>query len=239
MTRPQTRIVVTGLGIVSPIGLNVPDFRQSLFAGESGIKPVTRYDDRIADLRVAAEIQDFNERDHFSEKALVLMDRFAQFAVVSAREAVADSGLDFKDQAEHKYTLGSLGQRTAVVHGTGIGGQDTQDENYRKLCEGAKRTHPFTIPKLMPNAGASQISMEFGITGPSLTTATACASTAHAMAMAMLLLRSGQIHAWSCPRRRRRPGIHRHHPRHPGTNRPGHHELPGTGSEMRSGLRTQ
>ena len=189
---PRPRIVVTGLGVVSSIGLNVPDFRDALFAGKSGIQPITRYDDRIIDMRVAGEIRDFDERKHFSEKHLVLMDRFAQFAVVSAREAVADSGLDFKGEAENKYVPGSLGQRAAVVHGTGIGGQDTQDENYRKLCEGAKRTHPFTIPKLMANAGASQISMEFGVTGPGLTTATACASSAHAIAIAALLLRAGQ-----------------------------------------------
>ena len=190
MNRP--RIVVTGLGIVSPIGLNVPDFQAALFAGRSGIKPITRYNDQHIDMRIAGEIQDFDARQHFREKQLGFIDRFAQFAVVSAREAVADSGLDFKDAAENKYVRGSLGQRTAVVHGTGIGGQDTQDENYRKLCEGGKRTHPFTIPKLMPNAGASQISMEFGVTGPSLTTATACASSAHAIAMAVLLLRAGQ-----------------------------------------------
>ena len=186
------RIVITGLGIVSPIGLNVADFRQALFNGVSGIRPITRYDDRNVGMRIAGEIRDFDPRDHFTEKALHLTDRFAQFAVVSAREAVADSGLDYQSAADHKYAPGGLGQRTAIVHGAGIGGQDTQEENYRKLHQGAKRLHPFTIPKLMPNAGASRISMEFGVTGPSLTTATACASSAHAMAVAVLLLRSGQ-----------------------------------------------
>ena len=189
---PSRRIVVTGLGIVSPIGLEVADFQKALFSGVSGIKPITRYDDHIVGMRIAGEIRDFEARDHFTEKALHLTDRFAQFAVVSAREAVADSGLDFKAAANDKYTRGSLGQRTAVVHGTGIGGQDTQEENYRKLHAGAKRLPPFTIPKLMPNAGAGHIGMEFGITGPSLTTATACASSAHAIAMAVMLLRSSQ-----------------------------------------------
>ncbi|MGB0714148.1 MAG: beta-ketoacyl-[acyl-carrier-protein] synthase family protein, partial [Gammaproteobacteria bacterium] len=187
------RIVVTGLGIISSLGNDVASFEQALFRGDVGIGPISLYDDAPVDMRVAAEVRDYEEKEHFTNSQLTLMDRFAQFALLSAREAVADSGLDFASTADDKYTPGSLGNRTAVVHGTGIGGQTTQDASYhRLLVEHGKRAHPFTIPKLMPNAGASQISMEFGITGPSLTTATACASTAHAIAVAVMLMRSGQ-----------------------------------------------
>ncbi|MGB0721213.1 MAG: beta-ketoacyl-[acyl-carrier-protein] synthase family protein [Gammaproteobacteria bacterium] len=187
------RIVVTGLGVVSALGNDVATFDEALFKGDVGIGPITLYDDGPVEMRVAAEVRGYDEKDHFSNSQLTLMDRFAQFALLSAREAVADSGLDFAAAANDKYTPGNLGNRTAVVHGTGIGGQSTQDASYhRLLVDQILRTHPFTIPKLMPNAGASQISMEFGITGPSLTTATACASTAHAIAMAVMLLRSGQ-----------------------------------------------
>lgn len=177
------RVVVTGLGVVSSLGIDLESFRNKLFSAQGGIGPITLFDTSQARVKVAAEVHDYVADDHFSSAQQSQIDRFAQFALVATREALKHSGLEITPE---------LAERTAVVHGTGIGGQTTQDDNYWKIyAENSKRVHPFTIPKLMPNAGTSQITMEFGITGPAFTTATACASSGHAIGMATLLLRSG------------------------------------------------
>ena len=177
------RIVITGLGVISPLGHDLETFKFRLFNGESGIGPITLTDPTLLQTPIAAEVRDYDPTAHFDKSQLTQLDRFAQFALLASRQAVADAGLEFG---------GELGKRTAVVHGSGIGGQNTQDDNYHKVyAEGGKRVHPFTIPKLMPNAGTSQITMDLGITGPSFTTATACASAGHAIGISMLLLRAG------------------------------------------------
>lgn len=179
------RVVITGLGLISPLGHSVTEFSQRLFAGDCGIGPITLIDSDGLQTRIAAEVKYYDAKAVFDKGELTQLDRFAQFALLASRQAVADAGISFE---------GGLADRTAVVHGTGIGGQNTQDDNYWRIYgEAAKRVHPFTIPKLMPNAGASQITMDLGITGPSFTTATACASAGHAIGMAMLLLRSGMV----------------------------------------------
>ena len=134
---------------------------------------------------LGAEVKNFNPENHFDKPQLDYLDRFAQFALVATREAVADAELRFTKK---------LAQRTAVVHGTGIGGQNTQEASYHSIyaCS-AKRVHPFTIPKIMPNAGCSHISIEFGITGPSFTTSTACSSAGHAIGLAYMMLRQGMV----------------------------------------------
>jgi nodulation protein E len=177
------RIVITGLGIISPLGHDVETFKSRLFSGDSGVGPLTITGPTPLQTPIAAEVRGYDPADHFDKGQLAQLDRFCQFAVLSARQAVADAGIEFS---------GELAERTAVVHGTGVGGQNTQDDNYRILyADDGKRVHPFTIPKLMPNAGASQITMDLGITGPAFTTATACASAGHAIGLAMLLLRAG------------------------------------------------
>jgi nodulation protein E len=113
------------------------------------------------------------------------MDRFAQLAVVAADEALADAGLAIE---------GELGARTAAVLGTGIGGQIAQDDNYRRLyAEGAKRLHPFVVPRVMPSSGVSQICIRHGIRGPSFAICSACASSGHALAQSLAMLRSGLV----------------------------------------------
>jgi nodulation protein E len=181
----MTRIVVTGLGCLSALGKGTAEFKQNLFKGVSGISAVERVEVFQARTKIGAELKGFKAEDHFTASQISQMDRHSLIALVATREAIADSGITFNH---------GLADRTAVVYGTGIGGQNTQDESYHKLyAEGAKRLHPYTVPKLMPSAAASQISMEFGITGPSLTSTTACASSAHAMGIAMMMLRSGMI----------------------------------------------
>src|ERR1700686_1951924 len=179
------RVVVTGCGVVSAIGHTLPSFWSNLVQGVCGIAEATVLStDQLAQ-KVVAEVKDFKPQTHFDERELASLDRVAQFAVVAAREALEHSGLSFAD---------GLSERTATIIGTGVGGQNTQDDNYKRLYrEGAKRLHPLTIPKLMANAPASQISMFCGLRGPAFVVASACASATHAIGLAFHMVRSGQV----------------------------------------------
>ncbi len=182
------RIVITGLGVISPIGQNVADFRQNLFAGKCGIESVG-FTYRNNEVRFpAAPVKDFKVEDWIDAKKASMLDRFSQFAVAAALQALRDSGLEITP---------AIAERTAVITGTGVGGQSTLEESYMKLLDekSSPRVHPFTIPRLMANAGSSQISMATGITGPGFTVASACASAIHAMGVTLHMLRSGLIDA--------------------------------------------
>ena len=179
----MTRAVITGLGVVSPIGIGVPAFADSLFAGRGGIGPLTGMPDRPLSIPVAAQVRGFDPAAHVDPKRLSLLDRTSQFALVAAREAVGMAGLSF---------AGPLSERTAVVLGIGVGGMTTLDDAFLRLYgEGANRLHPLTIPRLMFSAPAAHLSMEFGITGPAFAASSACASSGHALGTALLLLRAG------------------------------------------------
>ena len=133
---------------------------------------------------IAAEIKGFAPSLHFDEKRLLLLDPVTQHALVAAREAVAQAGLDFSD--------GARAERTAVIMGTGAGGEASHDETAQRLYrEGQPRVHPFTIVRSMFSAATSQICLEFGLRGPAFTVSSACASANHALAMAFALLRGG------------------------------------------------
>jgi len=177
------RVVVTGVGTISPIGNSFPEFSRSLLAGISGVGQITHFSPDSSGVKIAAEVKHYDEAAYFNERQLTQLDRFAQFTLISADEAISDAGLVFDEPT-------SL--RTTVVHGSSIGGQNTQEINYRYLYEDKiKRFHPFTIPKLMPSAGASHISMRHGIKGPVFSTSSACASAAHAIGLAFMLIRTG------------------------------------------------
>jgi nodulation protein E len=181
------RVVITGLGAISALGPDVGAMSVALRAGRSAIGPLTNFPTDGLITKVGAEIRGFDPSVHFESGKLALLDRFAQFALVAAREAITGSGLKFRD---------GLGARSAVVVGSGVGGQITLDENYyRVYAQGSKRLHPFTIPKLMISAPASHITMEHGITGPSFTVASACASANHAIGIAFHMVRSGSVDA--------------------------------------------
>lgn len=181
------RVVVTGMGCISSLGRNCADFSRGLLEGKSGIGPITLFDTQGFKVKVAAEVKDYDEYDHFSDKQLTKIDRYSQFALLASREAVKDAGLDF---------AGPLAERTAVVHGTGAGGQSTQEAGYQRVyAEKAKRLHPFTIPKLIPSASSSWISIDHGITGPAFATTSACSSAGHAIGISLLMLRSGIVDA--------------------------------------------
>ena len=180
------KIVITGMGVVSSLGYDVDSFVNGVQSGQIGIRRIQQIPE-IDQLRVqmAAEVPDYDQNAHFSKKELALYDRFTQFQLLSARQAIEDSQLDLNPEAA---------ARTSVIMGTGIGGQTTQEENYKKLYgEKVKRLPPFTVPKLIPSAASSHVTMEFGITGPSFSIASACASSAHSMALSCMMLRTGVI----------------------------------------------
>ena len=177
------RVVVTGLGIVSALGTGRETHMEGLREGRSGIAPITLIDPERLMIKIAAEAKQFHGKDHFARQKLTLFDRVTEMAVVSAREAVAQSGIEFDE---------ALGLRTATVIGTAMGGLHTLDENYHAVyAEMKNRVHPLIIPRLMANAPVSHISMEYGLTGASWSVSTACSSSNHAIAQAFLLVRSG------------------------------------------------
>jgi nodulation protein E len=179
----MNRVVVTGLGAVTPLGHDVASYWASLKKGEDGIRPVEQIPPEKLNQKVLGEVKSFDPLRYFDERQLNTLDRVSQFAVVAAREAIAQSGITFD---------GALSERTAAIIGTGAGGQNTQDESFRRIYEDkASRIYPLTIPKAMVNAAASQVSMMCGLRGPSFAVASACASSTHAIGLAYQMLRSG------------------------------------------------
>jgi nodulation protein E len=180
----MNRVVVTGIGVVSPVGCSLEEFWPALVEGRSAIGPFSIARGERLKTRIAAQISLFDPAQHFEPKQLSLLDRFSQFAIVAARAAVRDSGLDISEQ---------MALEAATVIGTACGGQTTLDDSYFKLySENSPRLHPLTIPRLIANAAASQVSMDLGLKGPAFCVATACASGTHAIGLAFHMLRSGQ-----------------------------------------------
>ncbi len=184
----MSRVVVTGLGVVSPIGLTAPSYWTSLVAGTSGFGPITLVPQADADRlvqKIAAEVKGFDPATHFDQRRLATLDRVSQFAIVAAREAIADAGMAISDR---------LAEQTAVVIGCAVGGQTTVDESASRIYrDQKKRISPLTIPKLMVNAPASQISMDCGLGGPAFVVASACASATHAIGLAFHMIRAGHV----------------------------------------------
>ncbi len=180
----MNRVVITGLGVVSPVGCTLEEFWSALVEGRSAIGPFSIARSERLNTRIAAQVSQFDPGALFEPKQLGLLDRFSQFAVVAARSAVRDSGLDISDQ---------LALEAATVIGSSSGGQTTFDDSYFRLySENSPRLRPMTIPRLMTNAAASQVSMDLGLKGPALCVATACAAGTHAIGLAFQMLRSGQ-----------------------------------------------
>ncbi|WP_323765487.1 beta-ketoacyl-[acyl-carrier-protein] synthase family protein [Marinovum sp.] len=177
------RVVISGAGTVNALGQNVPDTLEAMREGRCGIGPLDIADvDRLA-IKIGGQVRDFNPEAWFNRQQLSLYDRFTQFTLVAAREALGQSGLEFTDD---------LAARAGVILGNSGGGMTTLDENYRSVYEeGKNRVHPFVVPKLMNNAAASHVSMEFNLKGPSFTVSTACASSNHAMSQAFQMVHGG------------------------------------------------
>ncbi|MBK5928754.1 beta-ketoacyl-[acyl-carrier-protein] synthase family protein [Rhodobaculum claviforme] len=182
------RVVITGAGTINALAQDVPGTLAAFREGRCGIGPLEFRDvDRLS-IRIGAQVRGWDPEAHFNRQEIALYDRFTQFALHAAREAVAQSGLSFRDDR--------LAYRAGVVMGTAAGGMTTWDENYRTVFEeGKNRVHPFVVPKLMNNAAASHISMTFGMMGPSFSVSTACASSNHAMGLAFHIVRAGAADA--------------------------------------------
>ncbi|SLN41328.1 3-oxoacyl-[acyl-carrier-protein] synthase 2 [Roseivivax jejudonensis] len=177
------RVVITGAGTINALGQNVPDTLEAMREGRCGIGPLEMRDtDRLA-IRIGGQVKGFDPEEVFNRQQIALYDRYTQFTLIAAEEAIRQSGLTFE---------GELANRSGVVLGTSGGGLTTQDENYRAVYEeGKNRVHPFVVPKLMNNAACSHVSMQYNIKGPSFTVASACASSNHAMGQAFWFVRSG------------------------------------------------
>src|SRR3954454_14976302 len=177
------RVVITGMGTISALGRNTAEFADALRAGRSGIGPIQSADTSKLRFQNGAEVQQYSHQPYFEDRRADFIDRFAQFAVIAAREAVQDAGIEWTPE---------LRETAAIITGSCVGGQSTEDVGFVDLYQrGQNRVHPLTIPKTMANAGASHISMEFGITGPAFTISTACSSAAHAIGQAYQMIALG------------------------------------------------
>lgn len=176
---PERRVVVTGIGVLSALGPDRESFATAIASGRCGIRPLETIDPSQFRFRNGAEVSGYEAGQHFDAKQLSYVDRFAQYAVVAAREAVRHAGVE------------DLG---AVVTGSCVGGQHSMDDGFVDMYrKGLPRVNPMMIPRVMSNAAASHISMEFGVTGPAFSVSTACSSANHAIGQASMMVRSGMV----------------------------------------------
>jgi len=177
------RVVITGIGAITPAGLDAAASWDGIAAGRTAIGPIENLPLDRFNVRIAAQVRHYDVAAHFKAKQANMLDRVSQFAMVAAREAVADSGLVITPE---------IAAMTAVIMGIGVGGMVTLDDSfYSVYAEGGRRVHPFTIPRLMPSAPASQVSMDLGLKGTTFAVASACASGTHAIGLAFRAVRAG------------------------------------------------
>jgi 3-oxoacyl-[acyl-carrier-protein] synthase II len=190
MMNAKRRVVVTGLGALTPMGLNVRDFWAALIQGKSGAAPITYFDTALYDTRFACELKGFKASDYLDRKAAQRMDPFAQYAIVASDEAVADAGISAKEIDP---------DRIGVVYGSGIGGMGTYDTQFRSFLEGGpRRISPFFIPMLIPDIASGNISIKHGFKGPNFATVSACATASHAIGSALRLVQYGDADVIVC-----------------------------------------
>ena len=177
------RVAITGAGAISSLGRNIAEFAESLREGRGGIGQIESTGVATLRFQNGAEVKNYSHQPYFEDRRADFMDRFAQFAVIAAREAVRDAAVEWTPE---------LRETSAIITGSCVGGQSTEDLGFVEIYKkGTNRVHPLTIPKTMANAGASHISMEFGITGPAYTISTACSSAAHAIGQAFQMVAAG------------------------------------------------
>ena len=181
----ERRVVVTGLGCLTPVGHGKQAFFSALLAGESGIGPITRFDASDITTRIAGEITDFVPEDHMDKKAARRMDRYTQFGVAAARMAMEDAQLHAQDY--NPYRMGT-------IIGTGIGGIETFQQAADTLAtRGPSRMGPFVIPMLIPNMVSGMVSIELGLKGSSMAITTACSSATHSIGEAFRMIKHGYL----------------------------------------------
>jgi len=179
----KRRVVVTGLGCITPIGTGLNTFWEALLSGKSGIDYITRFDTTDYPTKIAAEVKDFVPENYIDKKEAKKMDRFTQLAVAASQMAVEDAELKLKDIDSERF---------GVILGSGIGGIETLEDQHSKLMEkGAKRVSPFFIPMMISNLGAGYVSIALGAKGPNTTVVTACASSTNAIGEAFKVIQRG------------------------------------------------
>ena len=179
---PATRVVVTGLGVVSPLGNDVDTFWRRLVAGESGVGPITRFDTSDYKVHIAAEVKDFDAEDFIDKRQVRRLDLFSRYAVAAAKLAAADAEFDPRPEAD----------RVGAVVGSGVGGLQTLHTEIDKLLtKGPDRVNPLLVPMMIPNMGAAHVSLELGTKGPLSATCTACAAGSDAIGYAARIIRHG------------------------------------------------
>ncbi len=179
------RVVITGIGTINPLGNNVEEFEKNLFDGVSGAVLITRFDTEKFKTKFACEIKNFDPKNYFDRKEIRKLDRYAQYALVAANEAISDSGI-----TETNFDK----ERVGVIWASGIGGLETFDEELMKFFtgDGTPRFSPFFIPKMIADIAAGHISMKYGFMGPNYATVSACASSSHAIIDAYHLIQLGK-----------------------------------------------
>ena len=183
MSRAETRVFVTGVGAVSPLGNDVESTWNQLVAGTSGAGPITRFDATGYETRFACEVKDFTPEGVLDRKEAKRMDRFVQYAVVAAAEAIRNAGLNLETLDRN---------RIGVLIGSGIGGMETfEDQHTALMTKGPGRVSPYFIPMMIIDMASGQVSIQFGLKGPNFGTVSACASGAHAIGEALRLIRAG------------------------------------------------
>jgi len=186
----RRRVVITGMGAVTPVGNGVADMWTALVEGRSGVAPITHFDASELKTRFAAEVKDFHPEEHFGRREARHMDRFVQFALVAAREAVADARIEFDAVDQH---------RVGVLIGTGIGGIHTILEQARIMdTRGPRRLSPFFIPMILPDIAAGHIAIVYGLKGPNMAVSSACATGTNAIGEAAEMIRRGSADIMIC-----------------------------------------
>jgi 3-oxoacyl-[acyl-carrier-protein] synthase II len=180
----KNRVVVTGVGMITPLGLGVEESWNNLIAGRSGIRRITQFDSSKFSTQIAGEVVGFNPEDYIELKEIKKMDRFIHLAIAAAKKAIDDSGLKITN---------NNAERVGVIVGSGIGGLGTIERYHSVILEkGPKRITPFFIPMLIINLAAGQISIKFGAKGPNSAIATACATGSHSIGDALKIIQSGE-----------------------------------------------
>ena len=180
----KRRVVVTGLGAVTPIGNNVKDFWAGIRAGKVGIGPITKFDTTDYKVKIAAEVKDFNAKDHMDPRSARRMDPFCQYAVTAAKEALEDSGIDMEKEDSF---------RVGVIVGSGIGSLPQVENNYEKIItKGPGKVNPLMVPMMISNMAAGNISIQFGLRGKCTDVVTACASGTHSIGDAFGAIQYGE-----------------------------------------------
>ena len=186
----KRRVVITGMGALTPLGLSVEEFWKSLVAGRSGAAPITYFSTEGYDTHFACELKGFKPQDYLDRKATQRMDPFAQFAIISADMAIADAHISAKDEDP---------DRIGVVFGSGIGGMATYDTQFKSYMQGGpRRVSPFFIPMLIPDIACGNISIKHGFKGPNYATVSACATASHAIGDAYRIVQYGDADVMVC-----------------------------------------